>query len=88
MTRREPRAAVISPFASESVRQWPAPAHRAHLARTLGIPVMIVGTRGQRAGANDLARGLSSSGHEHCGALRWEELVEAADATQYVVANH
>jgi ADP-heptose:LPS heptosyltransferase len=92
MTRREPRAVVISPFANERVRQWPARNYRELIGlirREHGLPVMIVGTRGQRVVANDLVRGLSSEWATNaCGVLSWRELTEAVDAAPYVVANN
>jgi ADP-heptose:LPS heptosyltransferase len=92
MTRTEPRAVVISPFANERARQWPARNYRELIGliwREHGFAAMIVGTRGQRAVANDLVRGLSSErAMNTCGVLSWEELIEAVDAAPYVVANN
>ena len=85
-------AVVISPFANERVRQWPARNYRELIeiiGREHGFPVMVVGTREQRAAANDLVRGLSSEQVSNaCGKLRWAELVEAIDEAPYVVANN
>jgi ADP-heptose:LPS heptosyltransferase len=92
MTRTGPRAVVVSPFANERARQWPARNYRELIGliwREHGFAAMIVGTRGQRAVANDLVRGLSSDqAMNTCGALRWEELIEAVDAAPYVIANN
>ncbi len=55
-------AVVISPFANERVRQWPARNYRELIeiiGREHGSPVVVVGTREQRAAANDLVRGLA-----------------------------
>ncbi len=85
-------AVVISPFANERVRQWPARNYRELIeiiGREHGFPVVVVGTREQRAAANDLVRGLSSEKVSNaCGKLRWAELVEAIDEAPYVVANN
>jgi ADP-heptose:LPS heptosyltransferase len=92
MTRPEPRGVVLSPFANERVRQWPASNYRELIGliwREHGFPVVIVGTRGQRAVANDLVRGLSSQEAKNsCGLLSWRELREAVDAAPYIVANN
>jgi ADP-heptose:LPS heptosyltransferase len=92
MTRTGPRAVVVSPFANERARQWPARNYRELIGliwREHGFAAMIVGTRGQRAVANDLVRGLSSDqAMNTCGAMRWEELIEAVDAAPYVIANN
>jgi ADP-heptose:LPS heptosyltransferase len=92
MRRTDAQAVVISPFANERARQWPARHFRELIEliwREHGLAALVVGTRGQRAVANDLVRGLSSErAINACGALRWEELVEAVDAAPYVVANN
>jgi ADP-heptose:LPS heptosyltransferase len=83
---------VISPFANERVRQWPH-GHFRELVdliwREHGLPVVIAGTRGQRALANEIVRGLSSERVRNaCGTMSWAELVAAVDAAPYVVANN
>lgn len=82
---------ILSPFANERVKEWPL-AHYRELAgivvREHGFPVAIVGTRAQRAAANDLVRGLSSEDVINmCGKWSWAELERAVDAAPYVVAN-
>jgi ADP-heptose:LPS heptosyltransferase len=88
----EPRPVVISPFANERVREWPARNYRELVEiiwRAHGLPAMIVGTRAQRALANDLVRGLPSERVRNtCGCLSWGELTEAVDAAPYVIANN
>jgi ADP-heptose:LPS heptosyltransferase len=83
---------VISPFANERVRQWPSNHYRQLIEiimREHALPVIIVGTRAQRASANDLVRGLSSQDARNtCGLLSWKELVNAIDAAPYVVSNN
>lgn len=83
---------VISPFANERVRQWPAGHFRELIEliwREHGLPVVVVGTRGQRALANDIVRGLSSERVTNaCGTMAWGDLVAAVDAAPYVVANN
>ena len=83
---------VISPFANERVRQWPA-AHYRELVELIwrrhGLPTLIVGTRAQRASANAIVRGFSSElVANRCGTMSWGELVAAVDAAPYVVANN
>ena len=83
---------VISPFANERVRQWPA-AHYRELVELIwrrhGLPTLIVGTRAQRAQANAIVRGFSSEIVTNgCGTMEWRELVAAVDAAPYVVANN
>jgi ADP-heptose:LPS heptosyltransferase len=83
---------VISPFANERVRQWPA-AHFRELVELIwrehGLQTVIVGTRAQRASGNIIVRGLSSEIVANaCGAMSWRELVAAVDAAPYVVANN
>ena len=83
---------VISPFANERVRQWPA-AHFRELVELIwrqhGLQTLIVGTRAQRAQANALVRGFSSElVANRCGTMSWGELVAAVDAAPYVVANN
>ena len=82
----------MSPFANERVKEWPL-AHFRELAEIIvrehGIPVAVVGTRAQRAPANDLVRGLSSEDVINaCGRWSWAELSRAIDAAPYVVANN
>ena len=88
----EPRPVVISPFANERVREWPTRNYRELIEliwREHGLPAIIVGTRAQRAVANDLVRGLSSERVRNtCGYLSWGELTEAVDAAPYVIANN
>ncbi len=84
---------MISPFANERVRQWPAMATFASsidlIWREHGLPSLIVGTRGQRALANEIVRGRSSERVMNaCGTMRWGELVAAVDEAPYVVANN
>ena len=92
MTIVDSPAVVISPFANERVRQWPARYFRELIEiimREHGFPVLVVGTRAQRAAANDIVRGLSSEWVKNtCGALSWAELMTAVDAAPYVVANN
>lgn len=83
---------VISPFANERVRQWPHH-HFRELVETIwrehGLPAVIVGTRGQRALANEIVRGLSSERVRNaCGTMSWGELIAAVDQAPYVVANN
>ena len=83
---------VISPFANERARQWPSRHYRELIEiilREHGHPVTIVGTRAQRASANDLVRGLSSEEVRNtCGCWSWRELIDAVDAAPYVVSNN
>ena len=52
-------------------------------------PVVVVGTRAQRASANAIVRDLSSEMVANaCGVWSWQELVRAVDAAPYVVANN
>jgi ADP-heptose:LPS heptosyltransferase len=92
MTRAKQGSVVVSPFANERVRQWPSRNYRELIEliwHEHGFPVMIAGTRGQRAVANDLVRGLSSERVTNtCGYLSWRELTKAVDAAPYVVANN
>jgi ADP-heptose:LPS heptosyltransferase len=83
---------VISPFANERVRQWPA-AHFHELIgmiwREHGLRSLVVGTRAQRVSANLIVRGLSSQIVANaCGTMSWREVVAAVDAAPYVVANN
>lgn len=86
------RPVVISPFANERARQWPSRYFRDLVEiiwREHGFPALIVGTRAQRAAANDIVRGLSSEQVKNaCGYLSWSELMDAVDAAPYVVANN
>ena len=86
------RPVVISPFANERVRQWPSRHFRDLIEliwREHGYTVLLVGTRGQRAMANDIVRGLSSERVMNaCGAMSWGEVVAAVDAAPYVVSNN
>ena len=87
-----PAPVVISPFANERVRQWPA-SHFRELVdiiwREHGLPSVIVGTRAQRSLANDIVRGRSSERVANaCGTMSWVELIAAVDAEPYVVANN
>lgn len=83
---------VISPFANERLRQWPWRHYRSlieMIVREYGLPVVVVGTRGQRAAANEIVRGLSSEMVANtCGVWSWAELVAAVDAAPYVIANN
>lgn len=83
---------LVSPFANERVRQWPWQHYRAlieMIVREHGHPVVVVGTRAQRASANAIVRGLSSEMVANaCGDWSWQELIEAVDAAPYVVANN
>ncbi len=87
-----PFPVVISPFANERLRQWPWRHYRALIeiiVREHDLPVVVVGTRAQRASANDIVRGLSSEMVANaCGAWTWTELVRAVDRAPYVVANN
>jgi ADP-heptose:LPS heptosyltransferase len=92
MKRSAPHPVVISPFANERIRQWPSRYFRELIEiiwREHGFSVLIVGTRAQRAAANDIVRGLPSERVKNtCGALSWGEVVVAVDAAPYVVANN
>jgi ADP-heptose:LPS heptosyltransferase len=83
---------VISPFANERVRQWPAAHFRGLIEliwRQHGLTTLVVGTRAQRASANLIVRGLSSDVVTNCcGTMRWREVVAAVEAAPYVVANN
>lgn len=83
---------VMSPFANERVREWPSRRYRDLIEiiwRVHGFPVVIAGTRSQRALANRLVRGLPSDRVMNaCGALSWDGLVAAIDAAPYVVSNN
>lgn len=83
---------VISPFANERVRQWPAAYYREFVElvwRAHGLPTLIVGTRAQRASGNNIVRGFSSELVKNaCGAMSWRELIDAVDVAPYVVANN
>lgn len=91
MPPQDPRV-IVAPFTNERVRQWP---HRRFrelvelIVREHGLVVTIVGTRSQRALANEIVRGLSSEWVRNaCGAMSWTELVAAIDVAPYVVANN
>ena len=87
-----PAPVVVSPFANERLRQWPWRRYRALIEMIVcdeGLPVAVVGTREQRASANDIVRGLSSERVVNaCGVWTWPELIRAVDAAPYVVANN
>lgn len=87
-----PFPVVISPFANERLRQWPWRHFRALIeiiVREHDLPVVVVGTRAQRASANDIVRGLSSEMVANaCGVWTWAEVVRAVDCAPYVVANN
>jgi hypothetical protein len=83
---------IMAPFANECVKEWPL-CHFRELAEIIvrehGFAVAVVGTRAQRAAANDLVRGLSSEDVINaCGRWSWAELSRAIDAAPYVVANN
>jgi hypothetical protein len=93
MSRQEAaRPVVVSPFANERVREWPIAHYRRFIERVLcehRIPVAIVGTRAQRARADELVRGFPYPAVVNaCGRLSWHELVRLVDAAPYVVANN
>jgi len=83
---------IVSPFANERLRQWPWRHYRAlieTIVREHELPVAVVGTRDQRASANDIVRGLSSEMVANvCGSWTWAELIQAVDRAPYVVANN
>ena len=87
-----PVPVIMAPFANERVREWPVQHYRELIEliwRIHGFPTMIVGTRAQRAKANDLVRGLSSElAINSCGAIDWEQVLAAVYAAPYVVANN
>ncbi len=87
-----PFPVVISPFANERIRQWPWRHYRELIeiiVREHELPVVVVGTRTQRASANDIIRGFSSEMVANtCGAWTWAEVVQAVDCAPYVVANN
>lgn len=87
-----PHPVIVSPFANERVKEWPLHHFRELteiIVREHGLPVAVVGTRAQRAPANDLVRGLSSEDVINaCGRWSWAELSRAIDAAPYVVANN
>lgn len=90
--RSQQHPAVISPFANERVRQWPSSHFRELIEiiwREHRLPALIVGTREQRALANDIVRGLSSERIQNaCGSMSWGDLVAAVDSAPYVIANN
>lgn len=92
MEFREKRPVVMAPFANERLRQWPSRHYRELIELILrehGLPIMVVGTRAQRAGANDIVRGLSSEQvTNRCGVVSWGDVVKAIDSAPYVVANN
>jgi ADP-heptose:LPS heptosyltransferase len=83
---------VVSPFANERLRQWPWRSFRTLIelvVREHELPVAVVGTRDQRALANDIVRGLSSEMVANvCGTWSWPELATAVDRAPFVVANN
>ncbi len=85
-------AVVLSPFSNERVRQWPLRCFRELIEIILRedeVRLVVVGTRDQRAVANDLVRGLSSERVGNaCGTLHWAELVTAIDHAPYVIGNN
>jgi ADP-heptose:LPS heptosyltransferase len=92
MAPASPNPVVISPFANERVRQWPSRHFRELIEiiwREHRLTALIVGTRAQRAAANDIVRGLSSERVKNaCGSMSWGEVMDAVDAAPYVVANN
>jgi ADP-heptose:LPS heptosyltransferase len=90
--RSQQHPVVISPFANERVRQWPRSHFREFIEivwREHRLRTLIVGTREQRALANDIVRGLPSERVQNaCGSMTWERLVAAVDAAPYVIANN
>ncbi len=91
-SRSEQHPVIVSPFANERVKEWPLRHFRELaeiIAREHGFPVAVVGTRAQRAAANDLVRSLSSEDVINaCGVWSWADLAHAIDAAPYVVANN
>jgi ADP-heptose:LPS heptosyltransferase len=83
---------VISPFANERVREWPISHYRRFIDRVLHdqkAPVLVIGTRPQRARANEVARGFPAPYVVNaCGKLEWRELVALVDSAAYVVSNN
>jgi len=83
---------VISPFANERVREWPAEHFRRIIEliwRVHRLPMVVVGTRSQRARANDIVRGFSSERVINAsGTMKWADLVAAIGAAPYIVANN
>ena len=83
---------VISPFANERIRDW----HYGHFRRFIELAlrdgksrVVVVGTRAQRARANEIVRSFSAADVTNaCGQMSWNELVAAIDSAAYVVANN
>ena len=92
MRPAETHPVVISPFANERVRQWPLGHYRELIeiiTREHRLRVVVVGTRSQRACANELVRSLSSEWVTNtCGDLSWPDLIRYVDEAPYVVANN
>jgi ADP-heptose:LPS heptosyltransferase len=92
MSTRDRPQVVISPFANEPIREWPISNFRRFIQRVLArhnATVFVVGTRPQRARANELVRGFSSIEVVNtCGNLSWCELTALIDSAAYVVANN
>jgi ADP-heptose:LPS heptosyltransferase len=83
---------VISPFANERMRDWPPDHFRRFIELALrdnDTRVVVVGTRAQRARANEIVRNFSASDVANaCGQMSWSELVATIDSAAYVVANN
>jgi len=89
---RDDQPVLISPFANERVREWPADRYRELvdvILRSESHPVAIIGTRQQRVRANAIVRGFASEKVINaCGSLAWDELLIQVDRAPYVVANN
>jgi ADP-heptose:LPS heptosyltransferase len=86
------RAVLVAPFANERIREWPTQQFRRFTELVIedgSGPVLVIGTKSQRARANELVRGFPALKVVNlCGRLDWSDLVNKIDEAEFVVANN
>ena len=85
---------VVSPFSNSVIRDWPA----AHFTRMIGLllpqlatdaMVRVIGTGGQRAGANAIVRPFPADRVVNdCGVLPWDDVLALLRSAACVIGNN
>jgi ADP-heptose:LPS heptosyltransferase len=85
---------VVSPFSNSVIRDWPA----AHFTRMIGLllpklpsgaMVRVIGTRGQRTGANEIVRQFPADRVVNdCGAIAWDDVLAMLQSAACVIGNN
>jgi ADP-heptose:LPS heptosyltransferase len=85
---------IVAPFSNSAIRDWPA----GHFAELIGLLledapaemcIRVVGTAGQRLGANDIVRRHPADRvTNECGRMEWGSVLRAISEARCVIGNN